>query len=106
MSILCVITGMSTMAGNALLMKGLMSLRQKLSIGEIDDRQFSSSLKTSDFGNILHWNKPNPFTQNYAQFTDNVNNTKFLPKRFGMKTSSPYVYKIVNSLLRLTRRAI
>ena len=36
---------------------------------------------------ILHWNKANPFTQNYAQFIDNVNNPKFLVKQ--MRVSTP-----------------
>ena len=97
--------GMSTMAGNGLLMKAIMSLRQKLSVGAIDEETYKASLKTSDFSSILHWNKPNPFRQNYAQFMDYVNNPKFLAKKFGLRTTAPpSMVKPVNTLLRMARR--
>jgi len=82
--------GMSVMAGNALLMKAIMSLRQKLSAGTIDNAEFAQKLQTSDFGsNIEHWNKANPFTQNYAQFFDAVKNPKQIAKTFGFKKPEP-----------------
>ena len=42
---------MSTMAGNGLLMKALMGLRQKLSDNEIDSKEYKESLKLAQFGN-------------------------------------------------------
>merc|ERR1719204_3049317 len=82
--------GMSVMAGNALLMKAIMSLRQKLSAGTIDNAEFAQKLQTSDFGsNIEHWNKANPFPQNYAQFFDAVKNPKQIAKTFGFKKPQP-----------------
>jgi len=74
--------GMSTMAGNGLLMKALMGLRQNVANNTITSSEYKNSLTHATFGNaILHWNKANPFTQNYAQFIDNVNNPKFLMKQ-------------------------
>ena len=74
--------GMSTMAGNGLLMKALMGLRQNLANNNITSTEYKNSLTHSTFGDsILHWNKSNPFTQNYAQFIDDVNNPKFLIKK-------------------------
>jgi len=97
--------GMSTMAANGLLMKAIMALRQKLSVGAIDEETYKVSLKTSDFSSILHWNKPNPFRQNYAQFTDNVGNPKFLAKKFGLRTTAPpTMAKPMINLLRMVRR--
>jgi len=82
--------GMSVMAGNALLMKGVMALREKLSSGAIDSTQFAQKLQTSDFGaDIKHWNKANPFTQNYAQFFDAVKNPRQIAKTFGFKKPEP-----------------
>ena len=70
------------MAGNGLLMKALMTVRQKLANNVIDYKEYKDVLKFSKFGNeILHWNKPNPFTENYAQFVDYVDNPKFLIKQ-------------------------
>lgn len=91
--------GMRTMAGNALLMKALMSLRQKVSTDAMNNQEFRESLRSSNFGNdILHWNKPNPFTQNYAQFIDHIDNPKFLAKRF---ENAYWKYKIAKKLLHL-----
>jgi len=74
--------GMSTMAGNGLLMKALMGLRQNVANNTITSSEYKNSLTHATFGNaFLHWNKANPFTQNYAQFIDNVNNPKFLMKQ-------------------------
>ena len=58
-----------------------------MSTGAIDTQEYQESLIHSNFGNgILHWNKPNPLTQNYAQFIDYVDNPKFLAKRMiGLK---------------------
>jgi len=94
--------GMSTMAGNALLMKALMSLRQKVSTGAIGVQEYKDSLKNASFASILHWNKPNPFTQNHAQFIDYANNPKVLAQRFGVKKALPLPIsqKLVNILLR------
>ena len=73
---------MSTMAGNGLLMKALMTVRQKLANNVIDSKEYKDVLKFSNFGNeILHWNKPNPFNENYAKFIDYANNPKFLRKQ-------------------------
>ena len=70
------------MAGNGLLMKALMTLRQKLANNVIDSKEYKNSLKLANYGNeILHWNKPNPFNQNYANFIDYVDNPRFLRKR-------------------------
>ena len=50
---------MSTMAGNGLLMKALMTVRQKLANNVIDYKEYKDVLKFSKFGNeILHWNNP------------------------------------------------
>ena len=74
--------GMSTMAGNGLLMKALMGLRQKLANKTIDSKDYKSLLTNATFGNsITHWNKSNPFTENYAQFVDYVDDPKFLIKQ-------------------------
>ena len=99
---------MSTMAGNGLLMKALMSLRQNLSDNTIDSKEYKETLKLSQFGNefgngILHWNKPNPFTQNYAQFIDNVNNPKILAKQMRVSTpnESSMAFKMATKMLQL-----
>jgi len=77
--------GMTTMGGNALLMKAMMDLRGKLATGAIDEQQYYAALQTSSFGNIRHWNKPNPFKQNFAQFVDS--NPKVLHQAFGKSTT-------------------
>jgi len=94
--------GMSTMAGNALLMKALMGLRQKVSTGGMDVQEYTDALQTASFASIPHWNKQNPFTQNYAQFIDFSNNPKVLAQRFGVKKALPFPIsqKVVNTLLR------
>ncbi|ESO92648.1 hypothetical protein LOTGIDRAFT_233083 [Lottia gigantea] len=65
--------GMTTMAPNALLMKAIMTLRKRLASGTMSVSEFQQRLKTSQFVGIPHWNKPNPFKRNYAQFMDNPN---------------------------------
>ena len=97
--------GMSTMAGNALLMKAIMSQRQKVSQNIIDGIDFKDSLKNSGtIGDILHWNKPNPFNQNFAQFLDNANNPKILAKKFGIqKKSLPLAYRFFNTIYKLQK---
>ena len=95
---------MSTMAGNGLLMKALMGLRQKLSANIIDSKEYKESLKLAEFGkDIPHWNKPNPFTQNYAQFIDNVNNPKILAKqmRVGTPKELSMAFKMATKMLQL-----
>ena len=95
---------MSTMAGNGLLMKALMGLREKLSNNTIDSKEYKESLKLAQFGNnILHWNKTNPFTQNYAQFIDNVNNPKFLAKQMRVDTPKELsmAFKMASKMLQL-----
>ena len=95
--------GMSTMAGNGLLMKALMGLRQNLANKTIDSKEYKNSLTNSTFGSaIMHWNKPNPFTQNHAQFIDNVENPKFLMKQmriFPKEASTPF--KIASKVFQL-----
>ena len=98
--------GMSTMAGNGLLMKALMGLRQKLSANIIDSKEYKESLKLAQFGNkILHWNKANPFTQNYAQFIDNVNNPKILAKQMRVGVTTPkelsMAFRMATKMLQL-----
>ena len=95
---------MSTMAGNGLLMKALMGLRQKLANNTIYSKDYKESLTLGNFGNsILHWNKPNPFTQNHAQFIDNVNNPKFLIKQMRVipKFESSMAFKMATKMLQL-----
>ena len=95
---------MSTMAGNGLLMKALMGLRQKLSANIIDSKEYKESLKLAEFGkDIPHWNKPNPFTQNYAQFIDNVNNPKILAKQMRVVTPKELsmAFKMATKMLQL-----
>jgi hypothetical protein len=100
---------MSTMAGNGLLMKALMSLRKKLANNTIDSKEYKELLKLAQFGNgILHWNKANPFTQNYAQFIDNVNNPKILakqirvkPKDWSMAKDWSIAFKMATKILQL-----
>ena len=93
---------MSTMAGNGLLMKALMGLRQKLSDKTIDSKDYKESLKLAQFGNgIPHWNKANPFTQNYAQFIDNVNNPKFLVKQMRVPKDWSMAFKMATKMLQL-----
>ena len=92
------------MAGNGLLMKALMGLRQKLSANIIDSKEYKESLKLAEFGkDIPHWNKPNPFTQNYAQFIDNVNNPKILAKqmRVGTPKELSMAFKMATKMLQL-----
>ena len=93
--------GMSTMAGNALLMKAIMSQRQNI----IDCEDFHDSLKNSEtIGNILHWNKPNPFNQNFAQFIDNAESPKILAKKFGLqKKSLPLANRLFNTIYKLQK---
>ena len=74
--------GMTTMAPNALLMRALMETRQQLSRGEICNREYARRLRESDFRRIPHWNAPNPFSRNYAQFVDNVSNPLKLSRYF------------------------
>ena len=97
--------GMSTMAGNALLMKAIMSQRQKVSQNIIEVSEFKNSLKNSGtIGNILHWNKPNPFNQNFAQFLDNADNPKILARKFGIqKKNLPLAYRFFNTIYRLQK---
>ena len=97
--------GMSTMAGNALLMKTIMSQRQKVSDNIIDAKSFKESLKNSaTISSIVHWNKPNPFRQNFAQFIDNVDNPKILAKKLGIqKKSLPLASKLFHTFFRLNR---
>jgi len=98
--------GMTTMGGNALLMKAMMDLRGKLATGAIDEQQYTKALQTSSFSTIRHWNKPNPFTQNFAQFVDA--NPKVLHKAFNKKKSQSFqpVFNVLGTtkkLLSLTR---
>jgi len=94
--------GMSTMAGNALLMKALMGMRQKVSNNELDSKEFQNSLRTSSFGNnIIHWSKKNPFNENYAQFVDSVNNPKQLAKHLGVSKSLPLLQRASMAFLQL-----
>ena len=96
--------GMSTMAGNGLLMKALMSLRKKLANNTIDSKEYKELLKLAQFGNgILHWNKANPFTQNHAQFIDYVNNPKFLIKQMRVipKFESSMAFKMASKIFHL-----
>ena len=97
--------GMSTMAGNALLMKAIMYQRQKFSDNIIDGTDFKNSLKNSGtIGSILHWNKPNPFNQNFAQFLDNADNPKILARKFGIqKKNLPLAYRFFNTIYRLQK---
>ena len=93
--------GMSTMAGNALLMKAIMSQRQNI----IGCEDFHDSLKNSEtISNILHWNKPNPFNQNFAQFIDNAESPKILAKKFGIqKKSLPLANRLFNTIYKLQK---
>ena len=93
--------GMSTMAGNALLMKAIMSQRQNI----IGCEDFHDSMKNSaTIGNILHWNRPNPFNQNFAQFIDNVESPKILAKKFGIqKKSLPLANRLFNTIYKLQK---
>ena len=97
--------GMSTMAGNALLMKAIMSQRQKVAENIIEGKDFRDSLKNSGtIGSIIHWNKPNPLNQNFAQFIDNVDNPKILAKKFGIqKKPLPMSSKLFNTFYKLQR---
>ena len=74
--------GMTTMAPNALLMKAVMEARQQLSRGDISSKEYARKLRESDFSRIPHWNAPNPFSRNYSQFVDNVNNPLTLARYF------------------------
>ena len=74
--------GMTTMAPNALLMKAVMEARQQLSRGDISSKEYTRKLRESDFSRIPHWNAPNPFSRNYAQFVDNANNPLKLARHF------------------------
>lgn len=78
--------GMSTMAGNGLLMQALMKQRQMLSNGTTNPNEYKNNLANGNFGRILHWNKSNPFNEiNFAQFTDNVDNPKVLADLIGVR---------------------
>ena len=77
--------GMTTMGGNALLMKALMDTRQKFSQGTISVQEFKNTLQQSSFGPIRHWNYPNPFNQNFAQFVDYVNDPKVIFHKLGLE---------------------
>ena len=96
--------GMSIMAGNAILMKSAMGLRQNLSEGKISNKHFQSALSTSDFGsNTLHWTKPNPLSQNYSQFFDNVSNPRLIARRMGLRrrpAAINYGLKLLNLVSR------
>ena len=94
---------MSTMAGNGLLMKALMGLRQNLANNTINSKEYKHSLTHATFGSaIMHWNKSNPFTQNYAQFIDYVDNPKFLMKQMRIlpKVGST-AFKMVSKIFQL-----
>ena len=77
--------GMTTMGPNALLMKAILGLRQKVASGEITGEEFHQKLSVSDFGPIPHWNAKNPFTRNYAQFVDFSTKPKEVASRMGIK---------------------
>ena len=98
--------GMTTMGSNALLLKALMDLRQKVSTGAISNQEYKTALQTSSFGTIRHWNKPNPFSQNIAQFVDHTKDTKIIfnklmPQRRSI-TPLPFK-KSANFLLSLAK---
>ena len=104
--------GMTTVGANALLMKALMDTRQKVSQGTMDALDFKATLQQSSFGSIRHWNQPNPFNQNYAQFVDYVNNPKVIFNKLGLgkktsaASSSPVLVKSrlgLRALRRLVR---
>ena len=98
--------GMTTMGSNALLLKALMDLRQKVSTGAISNQEYKAALQTSSFGTIRHWSKPNPFSQNIAQFVDHTKDTKIIfnklmPQR---RSVSPLPFqKTANFLLSLAK---
>ena len=56
--------------------------RRQLSQGDISSREYARKLRESDFSHIPHWNAPNPFSRNYSQFVDNVNNPLIVAKYF------------------------
>ena len=98
--------GMSTMAGNALLMKALMSLRQKVAQGTILTSDYKKILANSNFdNNILHWDKNNPLVQNYAQFIDNVNDPRVLAKSLNLSKIQPQL-KMSKELMSATGRIL
>jgi len=103
--------GMTTMGGNSLLMKAMMDLRGQLASGAINEEQYKLALQTSSFNTIRHWNKPNPFHQNFAQFVDS--NPKVLHQAFNTSkrtttTLQPTLsaFGATNRLLSLTKRAL
>ena len=63
-------------------MKAVMEARQQLSRGDISSKEYTRKLRESDFSRIPHWNAPNPFSRNYAQFVDNANNPLTLARYF------------------------
>jgi len=79
--------GMTTMAPNALLMKAMLGLRQRLGSGQITGEEFNQKLAKSDFGTIPHWSGRNPFTRNYAQFVDAVRDPRTIARRMGLRRS-------------------
>ena len=70
--------GMTTMAGNALLMHALMALRGDLAAGWVTEAEFRRRIAESDFRHIPNWNGENPFARNYAPFVDSVAEPKII----------------------------
>ena len=80
--------GMTTMAGNALMLHALMNLRKDLSIGRITEAEFRRKVSVSDFGAIPNWNGKNPFARNYANFVDSVAEPKIVWNRLRRSAAS------------------
>ena len=94
--------GMTTAAPNALYMQALGKTRRRLAEGEIDEREFKSIVRESDFGEIPNWDdgksqvlarenddgqsgrvgqNNNPFNKNFTAFVDS--NPKIIWRNLG-----------------------
>ena len=71
--------GMTTMVPNGLLLKAILGARHDLAYGKITDLEWRKCLEISKF-NIPHWGHNNPFSRNYAQFTDSVGKPQIFAK--------------------------
>ena len=108
---------MTTIGSNALFMKALLSQRQQLSAGKIDESEYKHNLETCNFDTIPHWpNRQNPFKGlKIAPFIDNINQPKFawkksqlaMPKIHSEQTHSPNLAlsrQVLSGLTRMLKR--
>jgi len=98
--------GMTTMAPNGLLLKAILGARHDLAYGKITDLEWRKCLEISKF-NIPHWGHGNPFSRNYAQFTDSVGKPQIFAKYLQTqpRVIVPKIWPVMNRALRYISRA-